>query len=142
MLPKFKTHSTIPKDQPRRLKFTKNKIGLGTSLTCSCKEDFKVGIPHKKVDWGNKYHTRNIENYWSNVRYVQAMKQVGCCVTEVELEMAFLNLSNSSNMKSVAFHKIKGELGKYIWSMVEEDIQLALEEELSLPLVKRDRVEG
>ena len=39
-------------------------------------------------------------------------------------------------MKSVAFYKIEGELGKYIQSMLEEDIQAALEEEVYLILVK------
>ena len=53
--------------------------------------------------------------------------------------MAFLNLPNSSNMKSVAFHKIEGELGKYIQSMAEEDIQAAFEEEVYLTLVKEGR---
>ena len=82
------------------------------------------------MKWDGKTHGRCSENFAINVRFVLALQQVGCCGTEAQMIMSFLNLPNATSMKKGVFHRIKNRIGEIVREITEQECHRALEEEV------------
>ena len=67
-----------------------------------------------------------------------ALQHIGCCGTEADLIMSFLNMPNGSGMKSNTFHRIENNIGDIVREITQEECRNALEQEVFLTLQREE----